>query len=65
MCLYAFNTFDLLILCFLKYFRFFDDFRPKILIFDAYWYLYKTQMEIFEKNLVLHCNLQCNDQPEA
>ena len=28
---------------------FFYDFRPKILIFDAYWYLYKTLVKIFEK----------------
>jgi len=45
MFLNAFNTFDLLILCFLRYLRFIDffyDFRPKILIFYAYWYLYET-----------------------
>jgi len=44
MFLYAFNTFDLFYM-FLEIFKIslsFDDFRPKIWIFDAYWYLYET-----------------------
>ena len=35
------------------------------MIFDADWYLYETQVENLEKNLVEHCNPHCNDQPEA
>jgi len=35
------------------------------LIFDAYGYFYETQVETLEKNIVEHCNLQCNDQPKA
>ena len=40
MFLYAFNTFDLLIIFFFEIFKiswFFYDFKPKIWIFDAYW----------------------------
>jgi len=48
-----------------KIYLFFDDFRPKILIFDAHWYLYETYIKNLEKNLVQHCDPQCNDQLET
>ena len=68
MFLYAFNTFDLLILCFLRYLGFLDFLTILGLRF-GFFILTSTCMKLkyrfLQKNLVQHCNPQCNDQPKA